>query len=254
MKYCVSSRQPYSVMKEADEIFVQYQDRGQILDFVEKIPTKTIILDYPTELEFSEWNTWSMYQEKLDNFYIALHNLSFAEDFNTHGVKWYWPYPITSFYELNSIVAAGAAYVLLGPPLTHSVDKIRRMTGARVRAVANSAKPKYLHNANSIVGSWIRPEDVKEYEQYIDCLEFESNSLKEEAALLHIYKDNQEWPGNLNLIIHDLGVNVDNRGIVEPFGAIRATCGQRCQSGSVCRYCERAIDLSNLVKKSAHKN
>lgn len=254
MKYCVSSRQPYSVMREADEVFVQYQDRGQILDFVEKMPDKTIILDYPTEPDPNEWNTWSMYQEKLGDFYVALHNLFVAEMFNDHGIKWYWPYPITSFYELNSIVAAGAAYVLLGPPLTHSVDKVRRLTQASIRAVANSAKPKYLRNADPIVGSWIRPEDVKEYEPYVDCLEFESNSLKEEAALLHIYKDNQEWPGNLNLIIHDLGKNVDNRGIVEPFGATRATCGQRCQSGSVCRYCERTIDLSNLVKQIAHKN
>ena len=45
MKYCVAGRQPYSVLKKADEVKVQYRDIDRILDFIEKIPDKIVILE-----------------------------------------------------------------------------------------------------------------------------------------------------------------------------------------------------------------
>ena len=68
MKYCISGRQPYSVLKQADEIKVKHNDKGRIMDFVEKIPDKTIILDMP---EFdADFATWHMYDEKFEGGFI----------------------------------------------------------------------------------------------------------------------------------------------------------------------------------------
>ena len=44
VKYCVTARQPYSVLKKADEVIVDTIDRDIINDFIEKIPDKRIIL------------------------------------------------------------------------------------------------------------------------------------------------------------------------------------------------------------------
>ena len=41
MRYCVSGRQPYSVLKRADEVKVAFRDRDRIMDFVENINNKS---------------------------------------------------------------------------------------------------------------------------------------------------------------------------------------------------------------------
>lgn len=65
-----------------------------------------------------------MYGEKFEEFYIALHNLNRAKEFNDAGVKWYWPFPITTYYELAMIVNLHPSYLMIGPPLTFDLDNI----------------------------------------------------------------------------------------------------------------------------------
>lgn len=260
MRYCVSGRQPYSIMKKADEIKVNYNDRDRIMDFVEKLPDKTIILDVPGDE--SDWNTWQMYGEKFDEFYIALHNLSRAGEFNQHNVKWYWPYPITSFYELGMIVNLHPSYLMIGPPLSFDLEKTvkksyddcRIETDADpipLRMIVNMAHPEYLpdNGTHGMCGQWVRPEDADAYAQYVRCFEFDNVDLKQEEVLLHVYKENREWPGNLNLLIQRLNFNVDNRAIPEDLCPARMNCGQKCWSGSGCQLCVRALYFAENIRK-----
>ena len=257
MRYCVSGRQPYSILKKADEIKVAYADRDRILDFVEKIPNKTIILDVPGDE--ADWNTWAMYNDKFDEFYIALHKLSRWQEFADRGIKWYWPYPITSFYELDHIVFMKPAYVMLGPPLSFDLDKVFNQLYMKdsveqipVRMVVNMARPSYLPRVWSgetgICGQWVRPEDAAIYSTRDQCFEFDNVDLKQEEVLLHVYKENQTWPGNLNLLIQELNYNVDNRGIPEELGERRMNCGQRCFSTSGCKLCHTALQFAEALR------
>ena len=52
MKYCIDGRQSYPVLNKTDEIKVSYRDKGILMDFIEKIPDKMIILDIPYEEQF----------------------------------------------------------------------------------------------------------------------------------------------------------------------------------------------------------
>ena len=256
MRYCVSGRQPYSVMKKADEIKVQYNDKDRILDFVEKLPDKVIILDVPGDEE--DWNTWQMYSEKFAGFHIALHDLRRAADFNHHNINWYWPFPITSFYELGMVINLHPSYVLLGPPLTFDLEKVKACSvdecseqEVPLRMVVNAAHPAYLplNGTHGVCAQWVRPEDAAAYAKYISCFEFDQVDMKQEEVLLHVYKDNQTWPGNLNLLIKDFGFNVDNRAIPEDLGTTRMTCGQKCWAGGSCKLCIRSIYFADQVRK-----
>ena len=258
MRYCVSGRQPYSVLKRADEIKVAYADRDRILDFVEKLPDKVIILELPGDAEY-EWPTWEMYSEKFREFHIASHRIDRFKDFQEHNIKWYWPYPITSFYELGMIMDLDPSYVMVGPPLSFDLDKVFQNTyydgstdQCPVRMVVNNALPNYLveHKVNTgLRGQWVRPEDAQVYSSRVQCFEFENVDLKQEEVLLHVYKENQMWPGNLNLLIQNLNFNVDNRAIPEELGEARMDCGQRCWSTSGCRLCESAFKFADNVRK-----
>ena len=94
-----------------------------------------------------------------------------------------------------------------------------------IRLCANLAYDAYIPRENGICGSWIRPEDIEVYSKWVDTIEFITDDLGKEATLLHVYKENKFWPGNLNLLITNLNYNIDNRGIPEEFGEIRTNCG-----------------------------
>ena len=247
MKYCVAGRQSYSVLKKADEVKVQYRDIDRILDFIEKIPDKTVILEIPKDSQL-DYSKIQLYNEKL-NFVLAIENLSLIGELKNNNIKWYWSYPITTYYELNSILDHMPEYVLLGPPLCFDLEKISRKTNVEIRLIANTADVGYLPRENGIYGPWIRPEDVKEYGKYVSTLEFLEPDLTKEATLLHIYKDNEMWPGNLNLLLTGFGINVDNRALPDDIGEIRTKCGQRCMSRGTCNYCHTAILFAEALRK-----
>lgn len=227
-----------------------WEDRDRILDFIEKIPNITVILDIPkyAELTDREWNTLEMYNDKLD-FYVTLHNLYIYDVVKLHGLRFYWPYPIVSYYELQGILALEPAYILLGPPLSFDLENIKSITAVPVRLIANTSYDPYIPREDGICGQWVRPEDVGEYEKYVDVLEFVDTNLTKEATLLHIYKENGNWPGNLNLLFDNFNFNVDNRAIPEDLGKRRTSCRQRCMSGGSCHRCESALQFAELIRK-----
>ena len=258
MHFCVNGRHPYSVLKQADEVKFNYNDKDKILDLLEKYPDKVVILDVPGAE--SDWKLWTMYSEMFAGFHVALHDLGRVAEFNEHDINWYWPYPITSFYELGMIVNLHPSFVLIGAPLTFDLATVRNQTvddctqkHIPVRMVVNVAHPGYLptYGTHGVCGQWVRPEDVKAYAQYVSSFEFGEVDLRQEEVLLQIYKEKQEWLGNLNLIIKKLDFNVDNRAIPENLGERRMTCGQRCWRGGACQLCVTSFMFAEQIRKEA---
>ena len=254
MKYCIAGRHQYSTLRDADEVRVRYEDKDRIIDFVERIPDKTIIMDMPN---FDvDYPTWHMYDEKFEGgFCLALYQLTRAQELNEEGIKWYWPFPITSYYELREILMLNPTYVLIGAPLSFDLDNVRKVVGKdiKIRMTCNCARPAHLivnADLKGFTGHWIRPEDGDTYGKVVDVLEFDAvrDDLKKEAALLHVYKDNKTWPGNLNLLLTHLNVNVDNRAILEEIGERRMNCKQRCMRNGTCHFCETAFMFAEQIR------
>ena len=257
MHYCVNGRQPYSVMGKADQIIVKWQDRERIIDFVERLPDKEIVLELTEVPEAKEFETWNMYSEKFKNFYIASYDLRLFDLFDMENIQWYWPYPVTSYYELQQIISLKPSYIKLGPPLSFDLKNVKKLVGnIKLRMVCNNARPEYLpdkQNLPNFFGQFIRPEDINLYEKYIDVIEFKTEDLKKEETLLKIYKEDRNWPGNLNLLLDNLNFHVDNRGIPEEFGPARIECKQRCQAGGACRLCQRAFEFTDALRKEKYR-
>lgn len=250
MRYCVSARQSKEVLLEADEIKVFWNDRDIINDFIEDYPNKTIILEIPNDM-ISEvnWELMKMYNEKFNNnFYLCLKNLNDINLCKKNGIKFYWYYPVSNYYELQGVKKLGVSKVLVNAPLSFSLDKIKNL-GIPIRLIPNKAYDLYIPREDGVCGQWIRPEDIKFYEEYVDVFEFYAENISTEATLLHIYRDNQTWPGNINLLIRNLHRNADNRAFPDNFGKIRTTCGQRCQETGKCSFCYRTFDFIEQLEK-----
>ena len=249
MRFCINGRQPLSIIKMADEIKFSYNDRDKIFDLIEQCPEKTIILESGNE---NNWKNLQMYNEKFKEFYIALRDIHQFAEFNKNNIKWYWPYPITSYYELEMIANLKPSYIMIGPPLTFDLDKVNSLIyPIPLRMTVNAAHPLYLptNGKYGIHGQWVRPEDIARYGEKVRCFEFdECASLSEEETYLRTYL-NQQWPGNLNLLIKKLNYNVDNRAIPEDLGEKRMNCGQKCCAGSSCHLCDSAFLFADMVRK-----
>lgn len=229
---------------------MQYEDIEKIMDYMETLSDKTIILDVPFDIIGLDWTVLKMYAEKID-FIMCIHNLSIAQECNNNNIKFYWAYPITSYYELRGVVALKPSYVLLGAPLSFDLPNVKSICeNIPIRLCPNMAYDAYIPRENGICGHWIRPEDTGVYSQYVDAFEFRGVDLKQERVLYHVYAENGNWPGNLNLLLVNFGVNVDNRAIPEEIGELRTKCGQKCMTTNrYCRFCINAVKFAEAIRQ-----
>lgn len=253
VKYCLSNRQPDKILSKADEIKIEARDHRAIPDYIEKFPDKTLILELENDLpnEFS-WDMIVVYSEKMNgNFYCSTSNKYQMEECRTRGIKFYYRYMVTSFYELDALKEMGVSYILVGVPLIFDLKNVSRYD-IPLRAIPNLAYEPYLNHSNGIQGGWIRPEDTEKYEKYISVFEFYApKMLEKESTLYHIYAENKNWPGNLNLLIDNLNFDCDNRIIYDDdnFAERRMNCRQRCMSGKTCHYCVDCMKFEAVVRK-----
>lgn len=241
MKYCISGRQPDSILKKADEIKIELRDFRALPEYIDKYPDKTIILEMVNEIpEDFDWEMIAVYAEKMNgNFYVALSDLSIIPECSLRGIKYYYKYQVTSFYELSGLKERGVSYIVVGIPLIFDLKNVAAY-GIPLRAIPNIAYEPYILHDNGICGQWIRPEDTDKYGQYIDTFEFYApKELSKEAALYHVYAENKNWPGNLNLLIDNLNFDCNNQILYddENFAERRMSCKQKCMSGRSCHYC-----------------
>lgn len=246
MKCCLNANQPLEYRKKADEIKLLYKDRLNILEYTEQLPQTTIILDLKNCLDNDiDWEEIKRYNIMIQNkLIVALSTLSKANFCKINNIKFYLNYPITTFYDLQALYNLGAEYALIDSPLVQNIKKASEI-GIKLRVVPNVAYYAIIPRENGVCGSWIRPEDLYLYEDYISAIEFEDCDIKKEQALYRIYFEQKSWPGDLKTIITNLNYPGVNRMIPNELAEKRMSCGQRCMFDSRCKLCFRYLDLAN---------
>lgn len=248
---CLSARQEDKYLRNAKEIKFEYRDRKAIPDYAEKYPEATIILTFtPGNIEIIDWTEIKNYNILCkEKFIFGIYKITDAEKCKELGIKFYFGYPITSYYELFSIIKMEPAYIRLGAPLFFEIEKIHSACKIPIRAVPNVCYIDGLPRENGINGTWIRPEDYDIYEEYISIYEFEDCDLQKERALYRIYMEEKKWPGEFNLLFTNFNYDGVNRMILPDMTKQRLNCGQRCATlNGNCRICYRLIDLANPEK------
>lgn len=245
MKFCLNSNLSHEYLQKADEIKIPFKDRNKIIDYLEKYPKATIILDMKKTNEIIDWQEIQRYSRMTkNNFIVALNNLVDAKQSKKMGIKFYWNFPVTSFYDLRGLQRLGAEYALIDSPLVQDIKHASQI-GIPLRVVPNVAYYAYIPREDGVCGSWIRPEDLELYEPYISAIEFEDSDTKKEQALFRIYCEQKNWSGDLGMIITNLNYPGVNRMIPQDLTERRMQCAQACQNGSNCKLCYRYLNLAD---------
>lgn len=257
MKYCLSSLCKDNILSQVDEIKFLWKNRRAIPDFIEKYPNATIILHKTVDTDASEWDDLKMFNTLAQGrFIVAVNSVDEMELAKSFGIKFYWGYPITSFFELNAIAEMGVEYIRLGMPLFFELDKVKEITDIPIRAVPNIAYNDGLPRLNGAFGQWIRPEDLETtYADYISAVEFEGVHTEQEEFLYEVYHTRRRWKFELEHIIVNLNMSGKNKMLPENIGEMRLNCGQRCQSKpNVCQFCYRALQMANVERVEEYIN
>ena len=255
MKYSMSSRQPKIHLSQADEILVEGRDYRQISDLFIEYPDKMIILQIENEKlnEPDYMKIVEEYGKSSENFCCCIYNLKEINWFKERKIKFYYGYPISTYYDMQGLMNIGVEYIKIVAPLTFDMDTLSSLD-IKFRMVPNVAYDAYIPRENGICGQWVRPEDVQWYEDGIYIFDFEDANLDKEKTLYHIYAKEKCWNGNLNLLLTNLNINADNRGLPEEIGETRSICRQRCMQNGTCHFCETAFKFEESIRKLKREN
>jgi hypothetical protein len=72
--------------------------------------------------------------------------------------------------------------------------------------------------------------------------------LSAERALFRIYSEQKKWPGELKMIITNLGHDGYNRMLDSELTTARMHCRQKCAAKGSCQLCWRALRLADPDK------
>lgn len=262
MKYCSQFTNKIN-LSQFDEISIIYDKQDEYLvDFMQKHSNQKINLiirdplDFCANYEYLKLNTIKLQHPEF-NFSICFYAVSIFDlipaELEKILKKLEMPYfmglIVTNFDQLQYLLEKGVSEVYLAEDICFDLLRVKRLCsryGVTVRAFPNVGQCS-VKAGPALKKFFIRPEDVKEYSDVIDTLEF-WGTLDRQETLYEIYTSG-EWFGDLKDLILDFDLSFDSMRIIPGFARARKTCGRKCMKGDRCTICDRMLSISKLLEE-----
>jgi len=183
---------------------------------------------------------------------IELTILTETSKYNKNGLKWFWKYPIQTYYDLEGLIELGASQVLVDAPLFFDLEKVNSC-GIKVRVIPNQCYQSYIPRANGITGCWILPQHMYLYEKLIYMIEFTYINNIQLNRLIEVYKNDKKWIEDCAVLFKYFDTHIMGGAIPEDIAQARLNCKQKCATNGRCRLCERSIELAQTITEKGMK-
>ena len=261
MKYAIQYNSTFRYMSEVDEIIFIYTKENighlnQISSIITKGQTAILQLEGLAEDDITEDFFVDLLKLKTDvddNLIIMIdfEDKDLLNKLKDYNFKILFKNYARSKEMIEAMGAAGAYGVYIVEELAFNLKDLqflREKYHLQYRIFPNIAQStkgtgSYLPPLSKF---FVRPEDVSQYETYVDVFEI-FNAGDRNSVLYEIYKKEQ-WLGNLNDIIlglvpEDDDKKFDNTTIAPHFGQMRVDCNKICLCGR-CYICEEIGKLA----------
>ena len=252
MKYCLKYTNICTKLNKCQEISIKYIEDKGLVDFMKKFSSQRIILCVdPADFSHNEVRKLIAIRKQYPEYHFTI-GLAYADPtlipwFQQENIPFYIAAPCKNWEEFHWLMKQGVSDVDISGPLAFEIGNVRRVLNSLGRNVVVRATPNKVanleHYTDTLIGFFIRPEDVAIYEDGIDVLEFEG--LEHQDTFFSIYAEHKGFIGNLNQCIYNFQEPIDNKGLITLFGERRRDCGRQCLSGGLCKRC---YTLANLAK------
>lgn len=251
MKYCLRYTNITTKLAKADEITIKYISDKGLIKFIEKYNTQRInLLVDPAQFEDIEIKKLAAIRSTYPDYKFAValaaFNKELIQKLKASNIPFYIATPCKNWEEFHILIKEGVSDINLSGPLAFELSKVKRVLESldqkpQIRVTPNKVE-NLNPNMNSLVGFFIRPEDVVLYEDYIDVLDFEGIDMQD--IFFGIYAERKRFIGRLNQCVYGIKEDVDNGGLIQLFGERRINCGRQCLEGGSCNRCFNLAELS----------
>lgn len=260
MKYCLRYTNICTKLNKADEITIKYIEDKGLVAFLEKFSSQRVnLLIDPSNFTQSEVRKLVAIKKQYPDYRFAAALLEYDDTliniFQQEEIPFYIHTPCVSWESFNFLIKAGVCDINLSGPLAFEMSKVKRVLESLNRKVQIRVTPNAVYNIEkftpSLIGFFIRPEDVDLYEDFVDILDFQG--LEHQDTFFSIYAEQKMFIGNLNQCIYGIQEQVDNKGLITEFGNRRRDCGRQCLNGGRCKRCYILADLAKPMGERARE-
>ena len=242
MKYCLPDTCSPIYLNQADEIEITSINHlsDKILNLMEFYPNCEHIIFPHSNYSDTEMRRYIALTKGKAIFAFSTWPIGQIDD----DIPWLCYEPICSFIDLKDLLERyHPVYIYIGADLMHHLDAVINY-GVPIRYNDYTPdSPLYnlrIEQDTSILGNFIRPEDIETYSKYISVMEF-GGTPKRQEGMFRIYKSGN-WSGKLKTLFPQIKTEAVNRLIPPDFAERRINCRLGCAKGGKCRYCYSVLN------------
>lgn len=265
--FCLNFKRGRKYLDVVDEIIIKYHPSENLLDFLIEHKDQRVILDIEDKKNFFDtYGVETLAAIKVnvdnpDNWVLRLpkildNDMSLDEDEIDKLRKTNLPFFFNEYIDrwdiLEGYLNLGVTDVYIVNELGFELDKVYEIAhkhDAKVRVFPNIAQSSWFLTPD-LKKFFIRPEDIEDYEKYVDVFEiFEAQEPVIAETLYKVYAMDKQWFGRLEEIIGDFHADLDGRFLHPRWVERRVKCGKKCLKGSMCDMCSTIAGLGESLEK-----
>lgn len=238
--------------------FKSLSDEEKLKYFIEQNQDKKIFIklisNYDPNIFESHIHFFNDLYKDYQNFVVC----GFISDLSLEKIKQDILYPYCNLTiaknmkDIKEYLNLGVSEIYIQGDLLFNLEEIKALTkpyNIQIRYLLNMPDFSLKEEDNPILTAFIRPEDIKAYEEYIDTIEIYENYRNSFNTILDIYTD-QNWYGDLSILVPWLP-HINNKTILFNFASNRLNCKRKCLSGGKphCKKCLCILALAEKLEK-----
>ena len=251
MKYSLPFYTENPYLQMADEIVIKYdaKDETSLIDFLDAHQNQRVVLRIAADNQMTDKNY--QFLQIIIKQYTANNVVIRFDEITDIGARFNLPHFF--LYHCNDMEQAlvlqkmGVTDVYITGNLCYQLEDLKKKLKCNIRVYPNVVQSS-IEQSDPYTKFFIRPENIKLFEHYVDYIEFYTDDVKWAAALYNIYCIQGHFEGWLELIITGFPQHlIKNECIDDSFALNRLNCHKACVYWSKCKVCESWFNLAQTL-------
>lgn len=252
MKYSLPFYVGNKYLDMVDEIMIKYDadNESSLIDFLDEHPNQRIVLRIAKENKMTNKNY--QFLQAIVKQYAERAVVIRFEELVDIGKRFSLPhfflYYCNDIEQVLTLQNMGVTDVYITGNLCYQLKDIKDRIKCNIRVYPNVAQSS-IEQSDAYTKFFIRPEDVKTFEPYIDYFEFYTDDVRRAADLYKIYCVQGHFEGDLSHIISGFPPFEVYNECIDPLFAIeKLNCHKACVYwGKDCKICEKWLHLAQTL-------
>lgn len=267
--FAIRYRADNAYVNEADQIIIKYHPSRNLLNFLKEHDKQRVIIAIEDGQAFAKEKGLGFLMlvkqspEDPHNWLVRLPSLfneqkAIPEETLDQLKDMKIPYFFNDYIDrwdiLYGLFDLGVSDVYICNEMGFEINKVAAAAherNIRVRVFPNVAQSAW-YKTPDLKKFFIRPEDIEDYELYVDTFEIfatDDTPTRADQVLYKAYVKDKKWFGKLKEIISDFTIDLDGKFTHPLWVKDRITCGKRCLKGGRCRMCDTIAGLGETLEK-----